>query len=95
MRLFWKTATVAGACVACCAAPLAIVPIVGSLGFATAGLAFASEIGVATALAAAAAGLYLWRRRTIARACQCGPEVGCKTGTSCEVPAPTGIGNGL
>jgi len=94
MRPFWKTAAVAGACAACCAAPLAVVPIAASLGLATAGLAFASKIGTAIALAAVAFGIHVWRRRKAVRACRCDADAGCNTDESCRIPAPAGTGNG-
>lgn len=93
MRPLWKTAAVVGACAACCAAPLAIVPLAASLGFAAAGLAFASEIGTALALVAAAVGLYLWQRRKTRRACACAPDAGCTIGASRDIPTPADTGN--
>lgn len=94
MRLLWKSAAVAGACAACCAAPLAIVPLATFFGFATAGLAFLSEVGAALLLAAVAIGVYVWRRRTARRSCQCDPKAGCDRSASCDIPARAGTGNG-
>jgi FtsH-binding integral membrane protein len=88
-----KTASTAMLTLAGCAAACAGIAVVPTLlaGAALGGVLMSGEVGLALAvLAASLGGWFLLSRRETAKSCQCAPDSGCNSGSSCELPEASG-----
>ena len=89
MRL-WKIGAGVVACAACCVpliAPLFVGSAFVGAGAVSVGYFESIELGMIV-LAFGLAGLWLYKRsqRSAKTKCDCAPDLGCNTGTSCAVP---------